>query len=117
MKLLLIDDDEELLGMVSRRLTKKGAVTLCATNLSSAKNIVQKNSDITGIICDLFLADGENGIQFYEEYIQGKYAVKFILATGDTSANPKIAQYLKNEKLFKCVEKPYSMDNVLELFK
>ncbi len=116
MKILIIDDDADLLEMTSRRITRKGAEAVTASNLKEASDIIQKNPDLISIICDLFLHNGENGLTFYEQEIKNKFKGKFVLATGDGSADPKIEVYKKEDKLFYCVEKPYPIEEVLEFF-
>ena len=115
MKILIIDDDVDLLEMTARRLVRKGAETFCAANLKEAVEKFQQTPDLTGIICDFYLQDGENGLMLYEQHVKGKFKGKFILATGDDSADIRIGKYIKEDSLFRCVEKPYSIDKVLEL--
>lgn len=115
MKILIIDDDADLLEMTARRIARKGAETFCAKNISEAAEQLQKNPDLTGIICDLFLQDGENGLNFYEQYVKGKFNGKFVLATGDDMADNRIAKYNAEDKLFCSMEKPYSVEKALEI--
>ncbi|MES2615762.1 MAG: response regulator [Bdellovibrionota bacterium] len=115
MKLLIIDDDTDLLDVIARRICRKGIQTLCATNLTQALELFLQNPDISGIICDLFLKDGENGIVFYEQHVKDKFKGKFILATGNSSADARIVKYSREDKLFYCMEKPYSINEAVQI--
>lgn len=113
MKILIIDDDVDLLDMTARRIARKGAETFTAQNLTTATDLLHEHADLTAIICDLYLQDGENGLGFYEQNIKNSFKGKFVLATGDSSSDKRIAKYIVEDKLFSCVEKPYSIDNLL----
>jgi len=114
MKLLIIDDDSDLLEMTSKRFTRKGFQTETCLNLSKAKEILNINSDIKCIICDLFLLDGENGIDFFESETIKKFNGKFVLATGDDTADSRIEKYKQSYKNFNCFQKPYSIEDVIK---
>jgi DNA-binding NtrC family response regulator len=117
MKILVIDDDEDLLGITARRLTRKGVEVFCATNLTQACDHLKNQPNLTGIISDLFLAQGESGLSFYEQEIRKKFSGAFILSTGDSMADERIAQYVREDPLFSVLEKPYSIDDALDIVK
>ena len=114
MKVLLIDDDADLLEMSTRRFKKKGFEIDSAQNLTAARNFLKNDSSIHSIICDLFLLDGENGLDFFEKEIKNQFKGKFILATGDDTADPRIEKLKGEYKLFTCFQKPYSIDDVIK---
>lgn len=114
MKGLLIDDDADLLQMSSRRIKKKGIAVETAQNLATARDILKSNSDIQFIICDLFLLDGENGLDFFEKEVNSQFKGKFILATGDDTADSRIEKFKNENAKFTCFQKPYSIDEVIK---
>ena len=111
MKVLLIDDDADLLEMTVKRFKRKGYEAEFAQNLSSARNILKNSTDINSIVCDLFLLDGENGVDFFENEVKSTFKGKFVLATGDDTADPRIEKNKQNNKNFTCFQKPYSIDD------
>ena len=117
LKVLIIDDDPDLLEMTSRRVAKKGYETYSALTLPEAQTILATNTDVIGIICDLYLSQGENGLDYFESEIVGKKALKFILMTGDDMADERIELLEKREPNFKCLQKPYSIDEVADFLK
>ncbi len=113
MKLLIIDDDKDLLMMTSRRLSRKGIESVCASSLSEAKEIFAQNQKFDGIVSDYYLENGENGLSFYEEHVRGVFAGKFVLATGDDRADGRIGKYCKEDSQFSVLEKPFSVETLL----
>ncbi len=114
MKILLIDDDADLLEMSTRRFTKKGLEVDSAQNLTAARKILIDNNSIKAIVCDLFLLDGENGLDFFEKEIKKQFNGKFILATGDDMADPRIEKFKNEDPKFTCFQKPYSIDEMMK---
>jgi DNA-binding NtrC family response regulator len=114
MKVLLIDDDADLLEMTLKRFKRKGFDAESAQNLASARDILKKSADINSIVCDLFLLDGENGIDFFEKEIKATFKGKFVLATGDDTADPRIEKNKLEHKNFACFQKPYSIEEVIK---
>ena len=114
MKVLLIDDDADLLEMTLKRFKRKGFDAESAQTLSSAREILKNSTDINSIVCDLFLLDGENGIDFFEKELKDNFKGKFILATGDDTADPRIEKNKSEQKNFACFQKPYSIEEVIK---
>lgn len=117
MKILIIDDDLDLLKMIARKFSRKGYTPLLASNLTEAIELFQTHPDLIGVVCDYFLQKGENGLSFYEKYLREQFKGKFVLVTGDKYADDKIKKYEKEDKLFYSVEKPYCLDKILELIR
>ncbi|MBX9704435.1 MAG: response regulator [Silvanigrellaceae bacterium] len=114
-KILLVDDDAELLDMAKRRLSRKGFHVLVATQLSEVRDYLKNTPDIQAIICDLFLSHAENGLSFYIDELRNKFKFKFILATGDDTSDPRIDVLVQQDVLFACIQKPYCIDDVVQL--
>ncbi|KAB8030784.1 response regulator [Fluviispira multicolorata] len=113
MKVLIIDDDSDLLEMCARRLRKKGIDVQTSLNLNDAIEIIKKDPDLKAIICDLFLSNGENGIDFFETLSNQIFKEKFILTTGDDSADNRIEKLKLMHSNFTCFQKPYSIEDIL----
>ena len=116
MTLLLIDDDLDILQMTGRRLKRKNFNVLTYSELGEAeKGFLESQSPPIGIICDLFLKDGENGMDFYDT-IRNKHDWKgpFILSTGDDQADARIIQYNTSDPYFKCLQKPFPINEIID---
>ena len=87
---------------------------MIANNIEEAKTLFRSSIDIDGIVCDFYLENGENGLTFYEENIRGSFQGKFILATGDERADTRIQTYKKIDSNFDVLEKPFSVESLLE---
>lgn len=112
MKLLIIDDDTDLLNLAKIRLSRSGIETFTAQDLTTARLILANHHDLSGIICDLFLASGENGMDFFESEISSTFQGKFILVSGAEQADPRIARHHTHPR-YRCFLKPYSFKDVL----
>jgi DNA-binding NtrC family response regulator len=69
-KILIIDDEEKLRGLLARIVAMEGFVVLQAGDLRSASRILQKE-DIDVVLCDVKLPDG-SGVDFTAE-VKSKY--------------------------------------------
>ena len=114
MKVLLIDDDADLLEMTAKRFKRKGYEAQSAQTLTQARELLKGTNDFKSIVCDLFLLDGENGVDFFEQDIKGKFKGKFVLATGDDTADSRIEKTKTDHKNFTCFQKPYSIEDVIK---
>lgn len=117
MNLLVIDDDPDLLEMTSNRLRRKGAQSFPAKNLSEARVLLHQIENISAVVSDLFLQDGENGLDFYQEIRAQGFAFKFVLVTGDDFGDKRIVDYQLKDLNFKALQKPYSIDNLVQFLK
>jgi DNA-binding NtrC family response regulator len=115
-KILIIDDDADLLEMTARRLKRKGFETSSASTLSDATSLFDaEQNSFAAVICDLFLADGENGLNFFEALKAKNFRGYFILATGDDSGDVRISQYAATESRFTCLQKPFPLEELVLL--
>lgn len=116
LKILLIDDDDDLLEITERRLLKKGFEVTAVASLAAAR---QKQANVpTGtfgaVISDLFLK-GENGLTFFEHLKAEGFQGSFILTTGNADGDPRIPFHLASSQGFFCLEKPYPFENLLNI--
>ena len=82
MRLLVIDDDEMTLELLTAVLEEAGYLTLAAANAIDASHLLHQWPDIGLVVCDLHMPviDGLEFSRTLRE--QGKY-LPFILLTGD----------------------------------
>ena len=111
-KILVIEDDPDLLAITSKRLEKLGFVTLKALNLSEAQiHLDESHTEIGAVISDLFLGN-ENGLNFFDSLAHESPHLPFILVTGDEDGDSRVRKYLAENKNFFCLQKPYTMDTL-----
>jgi DNA-binding NtrC family response regulator len=78
-KILIIDDEEKLRGLLSRIISLEGYTVLQAANIKSGLKLLQKES-IDVLLCDVKLPDG-NGVDFVKEVKQEFPQIEIILLT------------------------------------
>ncbi len=111
-QILLIDDDAVLLEMIARRLERRNFTVAQAVNLVDARKHIASSTDTHLIISDMYLANMENGLQFYYELIHTGYTGSFILTTGDDMSDSRITDLRKSHPDFTCLPKPYSSETM-----
>ena len=111
--LLLIDDEESLLEILSRRLRRLG-YTVDAVSSADAGLFALAQSPYDHILCDLRLPD-MNGTELYQRVIREfpELAQRFIFMTGDVTSSD-IAQSLA-ESAVPYLEKPFDIEALLAL--
>lgn len=114
MKLLIIDDEVDLLSLAQVQLSRAGIEAFTAHDLTTARRILASHEDISGIVCDLFLDSAENGMDFFENEISLSFQGKFILVSGSEHADPRIAKCLQTHPRYGFFIKPYSWRDVLD---
>lgn len=117
MKILLIDDEEDLLAMTARRLGKKGIEVVAVTDLVGARSAFHTpGACFDAIVSDLYLGS-DNGLSFFETLTQSGWTGPFILVTGDEDGDPRVRLYKGARLNFRCLQKPYAMDDLVTLLK
>lgn len=117
MRVLLVDDDGDLLDMTARRLTKRGLQVTAVSTLTEARDIYRAEPDLPAVVCDLFLSDGENGINFFEELESLGFSRQFVLVTGDDTGDARIEIYREAKAKFTCLAKPYAIDELIAVLR
>ncbi len=113
LKILIIDDENNIVSFMKRFLEHEGASVNAETDAESAKE------DITGNKYDVILCDirmpGTDGISFYE-WIEANHPEQkkgFVFATGD-SVNPQTREYIKTSGC-PVLHKPFVQKEILEV--
>jgi DNA-binding NtrC family response regulator len=115
LKILLIDDEKELLSIINRRLSRKGFECLLANTLAQAQEHLQTHvADLGAIVSDLFL-EHENGLNFLEVARQGGFQGPFVLTTGDEDGDVRVHTFKATQPNFFCLQKPYSFEELLKI--
>jgi two-component system response regulator AtoC len=109
---LLVDDDSQMIGLLSKYFETEGCYTEKALNGKSALEKMN-NMSFDFILCDVKMP-GMNGVTFYQQ-LKGTgspYLDKVIFITGATTSH-EIQEFLKsiNNPL---LNKPFGLDDVKE---
>ena len=113
-KLLIVDDDVDLLQMMVKRISKRNHIVLSANTVDEAISQLAEHSNIEGVVSDLNLENGESGLKILKWMQEISRNIPFILVTGDDTEDTRIKEF-ENSKFFKFLHKPYSLDILLEM--
>ena len=109
---LLVDDDSQMIDILSKYLTAEGCYTEKALDGKLALEKMN-NTPFDFILCDVKMP-GMDGVTFYQQLkgIGSPYLDKVIFITGDTMSH-EILEFLKsiNNPL---LNKPFGLDDVKE---
>jgi len=83
MKLLFVEDEEDLIEIISDTLTKLNANYLTAKNGQEALKIIDENSDISMIITDINMPV-MNGLEMIEELKRKEFNLPIIVMSAHT---------------------------------
>jgi YesN/AraC family two-component response regulator len=112
LKLLFVEDEEDLLSIISDALTKLQANFLTANNGLEALAILKENPDIDAIITDINMPV-MNGLDMIENIIEQDISIPIIIMSAHTEA-----EYLNKAKEYGVSEyllKPFDFIKFIEL--
>ncbi|SDN70628.1 PAS domain S-box-containing protein [Desulfonauticus submarinus] len=111
-KILIVEDDKDILEIIELSLIEQGYKVHSALNANQAKEIFKKqNNDFDLIISDMLLPD-QNGLDLVQELIKLNSKVKIILNSGYTDYKKHLP--IIKQKGFTFLQKPYSLKKLLE---
>jgi YesN/AraC family two-component response regulator len=112
LKLLFVEDEEDLLSIISDALTKLQADFLTANNGEEALTILKNNPDIDAIITDINMPV-MNGLDMIENIIKQDIKIPIIVMSAHTET-----EYINKAKEFGVSEyllKPFDFIKFIEL--
>jgi len=109
-KILLVDDEADLLDITSAYLRKLGYRTLQARDFAQAINLITKHPDIDLLLTDILLPSGSNGVDL-AQYVQTLRPSISILYTSGFPTDALVEKHLPiaNHTLLK---KPYRLSEL-----
>jgi DNA-binding response OmpR family regulator len=109
-RVLIADDDEALLGLMVRRLTRVGAAADSAADGVLASTLIQRN-EYDLIVSDINMP-GKTGLELLQEAKQRDPHVQVVIVTG--GATVETAVQALNQGAFGFLTKPFEHMSVLE---
>ncbi|MCG8569602.1 MAG: ATP-binding protein [Spirochaetes bacterium] len=114
-RVLIIEDDQELLKLTERILKTKGFSVYPASNAASAKQVFsEQNQQFDIVLIDAVLPDS-TGLKLIDEFQEAKPDLKVILCSG--YLDEKIQWSLIQEKKIPFLQKPFSINDIMSIFK
>ncbi|MBN1552962.1 PAS domain S-box protein, partial [bacterium] len=110
-KILLVEDENEILSLVSRVLETNNYTTFSTADAKQALEIFQKhNGDFDLIFSDVVLSD-TNGLDLISLFNKQKPSIPILLTSG--YADKKSQWPLIKERGYSFLQKPYSLNDLL----
>ena len=110
-KMLIIEDNEELLELIGIFLEKKGFKIVKAINGKQGIETCLKSPDIDLVLTDIVMPEMD-GIEMLRNFKEKNINKKIVLMSGYSLENPMTIDY-NQETHF--IRKPFSMDTLLQL--
>jgi len=115
-KLLLVDDEQELLRTLAVILEKLDYEVLTATNTNDATELINKHgARLAAIVSDLQMPGDLDGIQFRQKILEQTRSIPFIILSGYITR--ELALKALELKVSAFIEKPFEKDNLIEIFR
>ncbi|MCC5937411.1 MAG: response regulator [Lunatimonas sp.] len=109
--ILIVDDEQEILNMLSRFLKRRGHKVFTAGNITEGKDQMRTaNPDF--LFLDVNLPDG-NGLQAVPEFIQLNPQMNVILMSAFSDSGMQVLAKKKGAKAF--LSKPFSLEAINQL--
>ncbi|HHL71338.1 MAG TPA: response regulator [Bacteroidetes bacterium] len=113
-KVLVVDDDVQIVKMLTSILSKCGIESYKADNATSALQLLQDENDIDLILSDIYMGEDEtSGMEMLRVCRQVYPQIPFILMTG--YAEDEIFISALREGAFDFIIKPFDQDKVLDV--
>ncbi len=110
--ILLVDDDEILLSVLSRALSRRGYQVVQASNSELALEKNKKNNFDKAVV-DLKIAE-ESGLQLIPKLIEDNSRLQIVMLTGYSSIATAVEAIKRGAKNYLC--KPADVDQILKAF-
>lgn len=112
-KILIVDDEEELLALLSLKLTNSGFEVILAATGEEAKSLLSEHQ-FSAVLCDLNLPNSPRGRELYEHCSQIDHPTLFIVMTGFTQDSPEV-RAARGAGLTHVFSKPLRLKSIIQL--
>jgi PAS domain S-box-containing protein len=104
-RILLIEDDEQLLKLILSMLIELGYHALCTRNAADALKILRSDTPIDAIFSDILMPNGMSGVELAREARRLRSGIKILLTSGH--AHDALARCGALEDEFPVIGKPF----------
>ena len=111
-KVLVVDDEEDLVGMAEALLGSRGLDVVVAHSAMEALRILERDGDIDAVFSDIMMP-GMNGVQLADAVSEFYPRIKIVLTSGFTA--PSMLEDRERRYLF--TTKPYRLDTIMKLLR
>ncbi len=112
-RILVVEDDEIILKYVEKTLIKNGYTVFSSKNSDQALKIFKLEKGNFDIFFSDVVLPGKDGIKLAEKFLSLNPNIHVILSSGYTDLKSKGARI--EEKNFQYIEKPYKINDLLQL--
>jgi signal transduction histidine kinase/HAMP domain-containing protein len=110
-RILLVDDDDDLLEVTSEMLTTFGYRVLCARNSTEAIRIIESGHEFDLLFSDVVMPNGPNGVELAREAKRRNSEMKVLLTSG--YAEDVLDRHAAVEE-FPVIQKPFSLSELAQ---
>jgi signal transduction histidine kinase len=108
-RILVVDDNEELLKVTSEMLTTFGFRVLCARNGAEAIEIFRSGKEFDLLFSDVVMPNGMNGVELAREARRLNKGIKILLTSGYAE---DVLKRHGAEDEFPIIDKPFRLSNL-----
>jgi CheY-like chemotaxis protein len=105
-RILVVEDNEDLLEATSEMLTTFGYRVLCARNGAEAIRILESGQDIDLLFSDVVMPNGMNGVELARAARQRNKHIKVLLTSGYAG---DVMERLRAVGEFPIIDKPFRL--------
>jgi len=110
-RILLVEDEEEVLGFATKALAENGYIVYEAANAEKALNIFEKEAGNFDLIFSDVVLPGKTGLELVDQLLSLKPELRVLLSSGYT--HNKSQWPLIKKKGFQFLQKPYALADLL----
>lgn len=111
-KILVVDDEKDILDEVAETLTEEGYQPICVERVDAALDVLRKNSDIRVVVTDLKMPGKSGADLIIEARAEFERTITFIIISGH--ASPSAETFGLDISQFCFFRKPLDIDSFIE---
>ena len=108
-RILVVDDNEDLLEVTATMLTTFGYEVACASNGAEAIEILERGEEFGLLFSDIVMPNGMSGVQLAREAKRRNNKIKILLTTGCAESN--LEQHRAVDE-FPIIDKPFRLPDL-----
>ncbi|TAI61473.1 ATP-binding protein [Bradyrhizobium sp. Leo170] len=110
-RILLVDDDDDLVEVTSAMLTTSGYRVLCVHNSTEAIRILESGQEFDLLLSDIVMPNGPNGVELAREAKRRSSEIKILLTSG--YADDVLERHAAVDE-FRLIHKPFRLSELTQ---